>query len=522
MKSSSKNTSTHRAILDRLLPRLLRDLGDVIWVSSPSGDRVEFVSDAFQEVYGRAISEFLADPSLWGAVVHPKDATIAAQSAEQLDLSGFASAEYRIVRPDGTIRWLNDHKMILYDPSTGAPMLMGGVARDVTASREAELRVREMSQRLEQTRRIEGLGRLAGNFAHEFNNLLLRISGHFDHFSAMEFPDESQSHLVGIQQAIDSASGLAKRLTALAPTPQFNPLAIDPELLLRSVTESKTLPPNAAKFSVSVEPGCPALLGDEFLLLDAIMKLCVNGVEATPEGGVLSLGAEAVHLDATDCARLGAVQPGEFLRLTIEDAGTGMDSSTLEKCCEPFFTTKPEKYGAGLGLAIASASLKQHHGALEIASTQGEGTVVSLYLPRTHRSAVEQPSNQASSKVAERAQTILVVEDDRGVREIVGRRLKKAGYQVMLAVDGIEALEVFEKLDGELDLVFMDVIMPRMGGAECWSRMVALGAKCDVMFTTGYSRDALPTVDSESGLDVLYKPYKPDELLKAIKRALSR
>jgi CheY-like chemotaxis protein len=279
---------------------------------------------------------------------------------------------------------------------------------------------------------------------------------------------------------------------------------------------------------------CEPVQADPTLLTQVLLNLCLNARDAMPGGGTLTLAAEAVEVSEEEAARLpGEARPGRFVRLTVEDTGCGMSDDVKARLYEPFFTTKGVGKGTGLGLPMVQGIVKQHRGWVTFTSTPGAGTRFHVYLPpaatlppetprpstdltRTPTPAVPRTAT-ADSGISEK-RTILLVDDEAMILEIGRLVLERAGFRVVTAGDGLEAVEVFRQEPGRFDLVILDVTMPRMSGRDAFRHLVEVDPAVRVLFSTGFSSEDLIELDGAAGL--LGKPYRPNELLAAVQAAL--
>jgi len=252
-----------------------------------------------------------------------------------------------------------------------------------------------------------------------------------------------------------------------------------------------------------------------------LMNLAVNARDAMPRGGRLTFATKNAHFDADACRMRPGILPGEFVQLTVADTGTGMDAVTLERIFEPFFTTKPPGKGTGLGLATAYGVVKQHGGWIEVSSTVDLGTAFHLFLPAA--AAMEMKSGQPAGTEPVRGgpETILLAEDHEGLRELARESLQTLGYKVLVAEDGQEALQLFRQYPGKIDVLVLDVVMPRLRGPDVYQQIRELNPLIPVLFCTGYNPDSAQ-VETLSSHPVLQKPYPAVELARAIRRLLDR
>ena len=253
-----------------------------------------------------------------------------------------------------------------------------------------------------------------------------------------------------------------------------------------------------------------------------LLNLCINARDAMPEGGAITIETENVVMDKAYCDAHGWASPGRYVLLSVTDTGCGMDAQTQARIFEPFFTTKDVGTGTGLGLATVYGIVRQHQGMIQVYSEVGKGATFKVYL-----SSVERKASTVGSKVIGPAkggdETILVAEDDETVRTLVTRVLKDAGYTVLLAANGKEALDVFEKYAGDIDLFLLDVVMPKMSGKALYDVLHQQHPHLRFLFSSGYSTNAIHTgFVLQEGVELLQKPYAPNALLRKVRKVLDQ
>ena len=398
-----------------------------------------------------------------------------------------------------------------------APVTTGGFLigiSDVTARMRAENTVR-------QSQKMEAIGHLTGGVAHDFNNLLQIISANLDLAVAS---GEARANaklgqrLQNAMGAVSRGSRLTGQLLAFARRQALDPRSVDMGRIIRDMTDllRRTLGEQIQVESV-IAGGLWNTLADPTQVENAILNLAINGRDAMPDGGKLTLEVANAYLDDAYASQHADVNPGQYVMLAVSDTGTGMSEEIMARVFEPFFTTKPEGKGTGLGLAQVYGFAKQSGGHIKIYSEVGEGTTVKLYLPRTRRpqDTVETLANQPIEGGNER---ILVVEDDEGVRAAVVDMLTDLGYSVQRAGDAQSALKLLES-GIQVDLLFTDVVMPgAISTREFTRRAQEMFPKLLVLYTSGYTQNSIVhngRLDDDAFL--LSKPYRKDELARKLR-----
>jgi two-component system cell cycle sensor histidine kinase/response regulator CckA len=391
------------------------------------------------------------------------------------------------------------------------------MVEDVTSRRSLEKQLQEMQK-------FEAIGQLAGGIAHDFNNMVGAILG-WAELGSDEVPPEHKVHAYfgKIQQQARRAAALTRQLLAFARRQILEPRNID---LNQSVTETLSLLEKLIGSNIQLEtrlaPDLDPIRADPTQFEQVLMNLCLNARDAMPQGGHLLIETSIVEYDHERCRRLTYAHPGRYGCLTVSDTGMGMDAATLDRIFEPFFTTKEFGKGTGLGLSTVYGVVKQHGGFVNVYSEPDRGTCFRVYLPVGQVTAEPQAKPVADAPAVGGDETILIAEDHEGLREIACQTLSQLGYHVLAAVDGEEAVEMFRLHHAKIDLVLLDVVLPRLAGPEAYSRMCEEKPSLPVLFTTGYSPDiSMLRSVHQQGLPLLQKPYTPQDLARKVRLALA-
>ena len=390
------------------------------------------------------------------------------------------------------------------------------IAQDISGRRTLE-------RQLLQAQKFEAIGQLAGGIAHDFNNVLAAILGMAE-LGKQEAPQATRirERLEKICHHAGRAVGLTRQLLAFSRRQQLERRPINLNLCVSEVASllSDSLGRDV-ELETELETELASVFGDSGQIEQVLMNLCVNARDAMPSGGRLSISTCGVLFDEEACRTRPGVAPGQYVRLTVEDTGTGMDAETLGRVFEPFFTTKPPGRGTGLGLATVYGVVKQHGGCAEVASAPGEGTTFHLYFPVSQPAAPDPATPAEGEPVSGGKETILVAEDHEGLRELVCESLESLGYRVLTASDGEEAIELCKRHSGKVDLLVLDVVMPRLRGPDAYRRIRESNGAIPVLFCTGYNPDSTQ-VESLSGHPVLQKPYQARELARRVRLLLDQ
>ena len=481
---------------------------------------------AFAAMLGRPVEEVLRlTPA---AITHPDDlpgqqALMDEVRAGRRDRFNYSK---RYVRPDGRTVSVELSFAAIRTPA-GAYEYGLGVSINVSERRELE-------DQLRQAQKMEAVGQMAGGVAHDFNNLLTAVIGNLS-LVKLQAGDPNRPLLAAVDQAAHRAADLTRKLLGYARRNQLVFTPVEPADALGEVVAllRRTLDPRI-NLTVDVAPNCPPVHADQTLLSQALMNMCLNARDAMPDGGALALSAGPVERGPDDPCPPGwdDLIPGRYVRLAVSDTGSGMADDVLARMFEPFFTTKGIGKGTGLGLPMVQGIVKQHHGWIEIHSHPGAGTRIELNLPTADIVATPAVSGSptpfplalptpALSGAARplKSPTILLVDDEPMIRDLGRAVLSRAGFRVLTAEDGVEAVEVFARQYADIDLVILDVTMPRMSGRDAFRHMTEINPAARILFSTGYSAEDLPEVEISAGL--LSKPYRPQELVAAVRAALA-
>ena len=380
-----------------------------------------------------------------------------------------------------------------------------------------------LEAQLIQAQKMECVGQLAGGIAHDFNNLLTVINGHSQLLIDRAHPDEKvRRGLELIYRTGERAAGLTRQLLdfsrrqVLEPkTLDLNVVARDMDKLLRRLIREDII------LKTALHPSLWHMTADPGKIEQVIMNLVVNARDAMANIGTLTIETDNVELSAAYCRTHAEAQPGEFVRLSISDTGTGMSPETRKRIFEPFFTTKGPGKGTGLGLATVYGIVKQSGGMIEVYSAPGKGTTFKVYFPREKDAALSSATSADARTEVRGHETVLLVEDEDGVRDLIQELLQENGYTVISARNGREALHSFLTASRPIDLLITDVVMPEMGGPELSRKLREIRPSLRVLFTSGYADNAVVNNGSiDPDAHFLQKPFSPSTLTLKVRDAL--
>jgi PAS domain S-box-containing protein len=391
-----------------------------------------------------------------------------------------------------------------------------GVASNVTEIREAE-------DLLRRAQKMEAVGQLTGGIAHDFNNLMAVMVGHAEILADTVGDDRQASESVAaIIRSVERGSSLTSRLLAFSRQQSLSPVVANVEKLITGLEDMlrRTLG-EATELKVKSDPDTWFALIDPHQFDNALLNLAINARDAMPDGGMLVIETANVSFDSTYANAQDEVAAGDYVEVAISDTGSGMAANVLEKVFEPFFTTKEIGKGSGLGLSMVYGFVKQSNGHVTIYSEEGHGTTVKLFLPRTTGSDNVRDADEETAKPARGSERILVVEDDAGVRAVSVSMLRTQGYEIVEAENGAEALSLLQE-GQRFELLFTDVILPGgINGVEIAKTAKKLQPDIKVLYTTGYAENGvMQSGKLDTGMEVVNKPYRRNELLDKVRAAL--
>jgi PAS domain S-box-containing protein len=489
---------------------LFENASDAIFVAQD--EIIKFPNPQLSQLMGYSSEELTSKP--FKHFIHPEDSDMVVEMHKKR-LQGHnvpITYSFRAITKTGEILWVEANKVIITWEERPATLTF---LRDITQQKK-------MEAQLLQAQKMEAIGQLAGGVAHDFNNLLTAIIGYGHLLKSETSKDDRMSAYVGqILNAAEKAAILTNDLLTFSRKQIINPKPVNlnniienmESLLLRVIGEDIEL-------STVLTDTDLTIVADSTQIDQILMNLATNAQDAMPKGGSLIIRTDRVEINGDYISTYGYGKPGSYALLSVEDTGTGMVEDIKGRIFEPFFTTKEVGKGTGLGLAMVYGIVKQHDGYINVYSEPGRGTTFKILLPLIH-STVKEAKPDNLIKVKGGTETILIVEDDKQVRSLLKEILTNAGYHIIEAVDGDDALAVFQKNEDSIHLLILDVIMPKKNGKEVYEQIKRVKYDMKVIFVSGYSADIIYKKGIlEVGMNFISKPVSPDDLLIKVRDVL--
>ncbi len=515
-----------RTLVNNIPGAVYRSLFDINWT-------FRFISDAIEEISGYPAMD-LIDSSIrsYASIIHLDDRVM----VEQAVLKAVSEKqpfvlEYRIIHKDGSVRWIYEKGMGIFDKE-GNVLFLDGVIFDHTQIKLTE-------ERLKQAQKMELVGTLAGGLAHDFNNMLGGITGTL---SILEHKlskhgridsDVLTKHMGTMREGAYRAADMAQQLLSLSSKRELKIAPVDLNLAIKHVLKIGS---NTFDKAVSVycnsnsEPAM--IMADPTQMEQVFLNLCINACHAmtfmregeSRQGGKLSIAIEFVNADKHFVTYFPeATSNINYWRVSIMDEGIGMDNETLAKIFDPFFTTKEKNMGTGLGLSIVHSIVKNHHGFITVYSQDKIGTVFNVYLPAEKQRYQVKPNEDAiiHREIPKGEGLVLIVDDETLMQASARMMLKECGYQSIIARDGEVGVELFKKRHKEIDIVLLDLVMPNKSGKECFQEMLAIDPDVKVILSSGFSQDERVEAVMKMGIQAfLHKPYTLKNLASVIQKIM--
>ncbi|MFI5251487.1 MAG: PAS domain S-box protein [Bacteroidota bacterium] len=495
--------------------RLTENAQDIIYrynfLPSP---RFEYISPVVAEITRYTPDEFYANSNLLLEIIHPDDRTVTEKYFQgEGDFDQMLTT--RMLRKDGKLIWVEQRNRPIYD-ETGALIALEGIARDITERITLE-------EQLRQSQKLESIGTLAGGIAHDFNNILTIILGYSSILKSPKItPEKSIQYIDTIQKAVHRGTMMVRELLTIArkSDAELSPTNVN-DLIQELIQLLRGTFPKTISISTNLHQDGIRIRADQNQLQQALLNVCVNARDAMPDGGELTIKTE-ISPYHTLAERFPNLDNHDYLCITVQDTGTGMTEEIRQRIFEPFFTTKDLGKGTGLGLAVVYSIVKSHHGYINVESDTNAGTTISMYFPID--SAVlklEKDQPLIPEEFRRGSETVLLVEDEDLLLQLVRNMLVETGYHVLTAANGDEAIHVFQKHHKDIDVVLTDMGMPVIGGMELFESIKKVNPKVRTIFASGYFDPAHQDNLIKKGVrHFIQKPYQPIDILRVLREAI--
>jgi two-component system cell cycle sensor histidine kinase/response regulator CckA len=510
---------------EEMFRQLAENIHGALWISDANSTKMLYISPAYEEIYGRPRHEVLDDIERWRDAVHPDDLARVdlsrSQNSEQKEAHpephDQKGAEYRIIRPDGTIRWVWNRAFPIRNEA-GEIYRLAGIAEDVTARKQLE-------DQLRQSQKMEAVGRLAGGVAHDFNNLLTGIIGYSGIVLNELAPADPARELVEeIQKASERAALLTNQLLAFSRKQVLAPQVLNLGSVIADMAPMlRRLIGEHIELIHVPEPLVGSVRADMGQLQQVIVNLVLNARDALPQGGTVLLNTSNIDVQRFTATLPENLAPGPYVQLAVTDTGIGMNTEVRSHLFEPFFTTKEIGKGTGLGLPTIYGIVTQSGAFIEVESEVGQGATFRIYLPRVPDIAPRELEAKVARGPARGSETILLVEDEDLVRALELRILRQHGYTVLSTAQGAQALLISQSHPGPIQLLVTDVVMPEMSGSELAERLNLLRPEMKVLFLSGHTDDAIIHHGVlDNGVAFLQKPFTPAVFVQKVREVLDQ
>jgi two-component system cell cycle sensor histidine kinase/response regulator CckA len=495
--------------------QMAENINEVFWVASLDFKEVIYVSPAYEKIWDRSCESLYRNALDWSEAIHPEDRESVAAVLNKCGGEHNFAVEYRIQRTDNSIRWIYDRGFMVQNDE-GQVYRMTGIAEDITERKYLE-------DQLRQSQKLEAIGILAGGIAHEFSNILTTIKGSM-YLLQKKLQTDSQTikYAEQVVASIDKANNLSQSLLSFSrkQTITLKPVHLNEiihnvtRLLWRFIEEHIEL-------STILTDRNSVVMADINQIEQVLINLTTNARDAMPVSGRLTIRTASIELDDKFKNEHGFGIPGMYVLMAVSDTGTGIEEKTKEKIFEPFFTTKILGKGSGLGLAVTYGIVKQHNGFIEVESVLGKGTTFNIYIPAVEDEVCRQKNHAVAVQAKAENGTILLAEDDADARAAISEMLRMTGYTVVEAADGEEAVRVFNENSDMIDLLLLDVRMPRKNGRETYEAIKKIRSGSKALFISGYTADVIDSQGiREEGFNFISKAASPDEILDKIREVL--
>ena len=501
----AKSEETYRTLLD--------SIHEAVFSTDAKGTLL-FVSAGIERVSGFSPDELVGHNFI--EFIWPEDVDFIRAQFQRLAMNELWPSEYRLRTKDGDYRWISSSSRPMF--SNGRFSGINGILIDIHERRIAQEALSRQQELLLQAQKLEAIGTLAGGMAHDFNNLLMGIQGRVSLLlqEGVSSGPSAHAHLLDIEAHVRSASDLTRQLLGLARGGKYETHPCDLNELIRQTVDMFGRTRKDISIALDLHPGLWAAEVDWGQIGQVLLNLLVNAGQAMPKGGPLAI--ETRNLEVPEEVETDDhPPPGRWVRIGVSDAGVGMDEQTRSRIFDPFFTTK--EMGRGLGLPSAYGIVKNHAGVITVHSETGSGTTFHVYLPATAK-AVER-NIKTGDEFRGGCETILLVDDEETILDVSRQMLESLGYQVLSANSGVQATEIYGKNRDTVDLIVLDMIMPKMDGGEVFNALKEIDSGARILLSSGYSINGQAMEIMERGCrGFIQKPFSIQELAHKLREIL--
>ena len=470
-----------------------------------------FGYDSIDKFLKTNFSDFFEDPSSWKLYIY------------ELQKEGFVgNKEVNLKKEDGTVivGFISSRAQI---EANGEILWIDGALEDITERKKSEEERKKLQEQFNQAQKMDSIGRLAGGIAHDFNNILTSILGYAE-IMRLKYKDPSTREGKAcevIVRGARSAADLTRQLLGFARKGKYDPRPTDLNVVIKdTLVMSEKIFEKNIKVKCNFDKKLNIVNADKVQMEQVFTNIFINAKDAMHEGGELTITTRNEMLDENSGRDFTNFTPGHFVEVSISDTGTGMSEDIKNHIFEPFYTTKDEGKGTGLGLATVYGIICNHNGYIKVDSELNKGTTFVIYLPVSEKELIRL---QYITELIKGEATILVVDDEENIRETLKEQLELLGYNVLTAINGIEAIKIHRKLKGEIDLVLLDMIMPDMAGRETFKELIKLDHKIKVLLMSGYSQeDKASKTLAEGAVGFIQKPFELSKFSGIINEILKK
>lgn len=495
--------------------QLAENIHEVFWMTDARKTEVLYVSPAFEEIWSRPCAELYANPELWFEAVSADDRSRLREVVANRPADGMYDETYRIVRPNGDMRWIRERAFPVWN-SAGENYRIVGTAEDITERKQLE-------RQFLRAQRLEAIGTLSSGIAHDLNNILAPVMMITSLLREKLSDPGDLEMLTLVEQSARRGANIVKQLLTFTRGIDGDRGLVQIRHIIREMLGlmRETLPRDI-RLVDTVPSDLPPVVADATQVSQVIMNLCVNARDAMPHGGTLTVSGQYLDLSSDAVSIHPLAKPGAYVALSVADTGHGIPRELIDRIFEPFFTTKENGKGTGLGLSTVMGIAKSHGGFVTVYSENGRGSLFKVYFPVGAATSPEIVNGSAGELPAGRQQLVLVVDDEHAIRQSIAQALERNGFRVLTSSDGREALALFLQHRSGIRLLVTDVMMPRMGGLGLIRAVRSLEPKLRVVAMSGLNdEDRRAELAGLGVTTVLAKPCSPRELLDAAHKELA-